>query len=205
MERIRILLIIFIFALALSSCQSVLHKHYMQNGGYDTRHALTLSEDSTYQLEINEGFLHDTIFGKWSVLNNRKLVLSPYKLSNYHNVTNLDTCTGKLYIETYAYPESYELELPQISVFSEGIMVYSEISKCLDSKLLQLADSIRIDYVGQVPYVFTPQIKGCGLAKIFLISQQQERLQKPQIYTIKKNRLIERPNKLILVGGDFHK
>lgn len=200
MVKIRYLLILLTFATIFYNCKSVdLYNHYSQDDLFETSHDLILYEDSTFKFEIHEGFLHDTIHGTWNVLGKRELYLTPDKLANHHIITNLDTYSDKLYIKTYAYPENNELVLPQVTVYSNGNIIYNGFCKYLGAELLQLTDSIKINYVGRLTYVYVPQISGCVLVKFFLISQQQARLQQDEIFRIKRNRIVGVGSKLELV------
>ena len=176
---------------SLTSCQTLeLVGHYVENETYGTKHDLSLHKDGSFQYVVKEGLACDTILGDWDVDESKQVILTPKKIENYHIETDCDTCVGVFFIKTYALPDNYEINKPDVKVYAKGDVIEDRITNSVKDVIMQNADSIQINYFGFEPYVFIPQKKRNAMANVFLIEEQQRLLQKDRTLKIKKKKLI---------------
>ena len=193
---------LFIFRLLsvflLYSCQSVnLAGHYGEAESYGSKHDLNLFKDSSFQYIIKEGLACDTILGDWTVLENKKIILTPNKIVDYHNEAKCDTCEGKFYIKTYSLSDKYELINPFVRVYDKGMIIEDGIIHLVEDAIIQKADSIMINFYGFEPHTFAPQNKHDVIVNVFLIEDHQKVLQIDRILKIKKDKLVSETGKVV--------
>lgn len=163
---------------------------YVANESYGTKHDLSLHKDGSFKYIIKEGLASDTIIGKWNIIENKQMILTPQKIKGYHFESNCDTCAGSFCIKTYALPDKFELNKPSVKVYAKGEVIEDGITNSVKNIIMQKADSIQIDYFGFKQYVFIPQKRDNAIANVFLIEEQQLLLQRDITLKIKKSKLV---------------